>query len=81
MSVADPTFRPPERIVVACSEVRESSSRGSLSAPSCGVIVRAFTRFSFPHYWYYDVLRALDCWRGHPWDERLAEAVDLVRSK
>jgi hypothetical protein len=45
------------------------------------VIVRAFTRFSFPHYWYYDVLRALDCWRGHPWDERLAEAVDLVRSK
>lgn len=45
------------------------------------VISPAFTRFSFPHYWYYDVLRALDYWRGHPWDERLSEAVDLVRSK
>ena len=47
-----------------------------------GEVIRAsFTRFSFPCYWFYDVLRALDYWRGHPWDDRLAEAVDLVRSK
>ncbi len=47
-----------------------------------GEVIRpAFTRFSFPCYWYYDVLRALDYWRGHPWDDRLADALDLVRSK
>jgi hypothetical protein len=45
------------------------------------IISPAFTRFSLPHYWFYDVLRAPDDWRGHPWDERLAEAVDPVRSK
>ena len=40
-------------------------------------------RFSFPTYWHYDVLRALDHLRsvGGPADPRLAEAVDLVRSK
>jgi hypothetical protein len=39
--------------------------------------------FSFPTWWHYDVLRALDYFRaagGNP-DPRLAEAVDLVRSK
>lgn len=47
-----------------------------------GAVIRpGFTRFSFPCYWYYDVLRALDYWRDHPWDERLAEAVDLVRRR
>jgi len=47
-----------------------------------GEVIRAsFTRFSFPHYWFYDVLRALDYWRGHPWDDRLTDAVDLVHSK
>ena len=40
-----------------------------------------FTRFAFPCYWYYDVLRALDYWRDHPWDERLAEAVELVNGR
>ena len=40
-------------------------------------------RFSYPTRWFYDVLRGLDYFRaagGAP-DERLAEAVDLVRSK
>lgn len=45
------------------------------------VIRPSFTLFSFPHYWFYDVLRALDYWRGHPWDDRLTDAVDLVRAK
>jgi hypothetical protein len=40
-------------------------------------------RFSFPTWWHYDVLRALDYFRadgGAP-DPRLAEAVELLRSK
>ena len=43
----------------------------------------AFTQFSYPTYWHYDVLRGLDYLRGAgaaP-DERVAEAVDLVESK
>lgn len=39
--------------------------------------------FAFPTQWHYDVLRALDYFRaagGAP-DPRLAEAIDLVRSK
>ena len=47
-----------------------------------GDIVReSFTRFSFPHYWYYDVLRALDYWRAFERDPRLDEALDLVHRK
>lgn len=47
------------------------------------VIDRNWLRFSFPTYWHYDVLRALDYFRaaGGVADPRLAEAVDLVRSK
>ncbi len=40
-------------------------------------------RFSFPTRWYYDVLRGLDYFRaagGAP-DPRLADAIELVRSK
>jgi hypothetical protein len=39
--------------------------------------------FSFPTWWHYDVLRALDYFRavGDEPDPRLTEAVDLVRSK
>jgi hypothetical protein len=43
----------------------------------------AYLQFSFPPHWHYDVLRALDHFRevgGVP-DERLAEAVALVREK
>lgn len=40
-------------------------------------------RFSFPTWWHYDVLRALDYFRttGAAPDARLAEAVALLRSK
>jgi hypothetical protein len=47
------------------------------------VVDPAYLQFSFPPYWYHDVLRALDYFRdagGRP-DERLTEAIDLVRSK
>jgi hypothetical protein len=40
-------------------------------------------RFAFPTWWHYDVLWALDYFRaaGSGADGRLAEAIDLVRSK
>jgi hypothetical protein len=43
----------------------------------------AFTRFSFPTGWHYDALRGLDHLReaGATPDTRVAEAVELVRSK
>jgi hypothetical protein len=43
----------------------------------------AFTLFSFPTGWHYDALRGLDYLRsaGVTPDARVAEAVDLVRSK
>ena len=51
---------------------------------STGEIVDpAWLLFSFPVHWYYDVLRALDHFRavGEPPDPRIAEAIELVRSK
>jgi len=42
----------------------------------------AYLDFAFPYYWHYDVLRALDYFRGagaDP-DPRMGEAVELVRS-
>jgi hypothetical protein len=43
----------------------------------------AWTRFAFPTWWHYDVLRGLDYLRsaGVTPDERVAEAIDLVASK
>jgi hypothetical protein len=43
----------------------------------------AYLDFAFPYYWHYDVLRALDYFRrsGTRPDPRLAEAVEIVRSK
>src|SRR5262245_52368935 len=43
----------------------------------------AWTRFAFPTWWHYDVLRALEylrCAAVAP-DQRVAEAIDLVASK
>ncbi|MCA9929221.1 MAG: hypothetical protein KC419_12105 [Anaerolineales bacterium] len=42
-----------------------------------------FTRFAFPTWWHYDVLRGLDYLRSADVtpDERVAEAIDLVMSK
>jgi hypothetical protein len=41
-----------------------------------------FTSFAFPPRWHYDILRALDYFQavGAPRDERLAEAMEIVRS-
>src|SRR5215469_6180736 len=43
----------------------------------------AWTRFAFPTWWHYDVLRGLEYLRraGVPPDERVAEAIELVASK
>ncbi|HEX5501952.1 MAG TPA: hypothetical protein VFW96_04985 [Thermomicrobiales bacterium] len=43
----------------------------------------AFTRFAFPTWWHYDVLRGLEYLRsaGVAPDARVAEAIDLVASK
>lgn len=57
---------------------------------STGEIVEAcrksgasLTRFAFPTWWHYDVLRGLDYLRdaGVAPDERVADAIDLVASK
>ncbi len=47
------------------------------------IIDPAWTKFSFPTRWHYDVLRGLDYLRsaGVDPDERCAEALDLVESK
>jgi hypothetical protein len=43
----------------------------------------AWTRFTFPTWWHYDVLRGLEYLRsaGVTSDERVAEAIELVASK
>ncbi len=51
---------------------------------STGEVVKpAWQQFSFPVRWHYDVLRALDYFRsaGEPPDQRLDEAISLLRSK
>ena len=47
------------------------------------VVDPAYLDFAFPYYWHYDVLRGLDYFRasGAEPDPRMAEAIDLVRSK
>jgi hypothetical protein len=47
------------------------------------VIDPAWTRFAFPCWWHYDVLRGLDYLRkaGARPDERVAEAIGLVEAK
>ncbi|PZS33088.1 MAG: hypothetical protein DLM58_08450 [Pseudonocardiales bacterium] len=58
--------------------------RGLLRRLSTGDVVDPdFGQFSFPTWWHYDVLWALDYFRavGDAPDPRLAEAVELSRSK
>jgi len=47
------------------------------------IVDPAFTQFSYPWGYHYDVLRALDYLRaaGPPGDERAAEAIDLIEKK
>ena len=58
--------------------------RGLFRRKSTGAVVRpTYLEFAFPYYWQYDVLRALDYFRGSgagP-DPRMADAVAVVRSK
>jgi hypothetical protein len=58
--------------------------RGLFRRRSTGEVVdEAYLEFAFPYYWRYDVLRALDYFRrsGADRDPRIAEAVEVVRSK
>ena len=58
--------------------------RGLFRRKSTGEVVDpAYLDFAFPYYWHYDVLRALDYFRrsGADPDPRMAEAVEVVRSK
>lgn len=47
------------------------------------IIDPAWTRFSFPTWWHYDVLRGLEYLRraGATPDARMAEAIELIESK
>jgi hypothetical protein len=53
------------------------------SGPGDGRGHPAWTRFAFPTWWHYDVLRGLEylCRAGVRPDERMAEAIELVASK
>ncbi len=58
--------------------------RGLLRRKSTGELINpAWLQFSYPTRWYYDVLRGLDYFRaaGAAPDGRIAEALDVVRSK
>jgi hypothetical protein len=58
--------------------------RGLLRRRTTGEIIDpAWTRFSFPTWWHYDVLRGLEYLRraGATPDERVSEAIALVESK
>jgi hypothetical protein len=56
--------------------------RGLFRRLSTGEVVdEGYLQFSFPYYWHYDVLRALDYFRrsGASPDARMGEAIDVVR--
>ena len=81
-----------ERAGGASPQVAEARRRGQeyllerrlFRRRSTGEVVdAAWTRFAFPTWWHYDVLRGIDYLRsaGVAPDERAAEAVELVASK
>ena len=81
-----------ERAAGGAAQVREARQageeylleRGLFRRQSTGEVVQQeYLEFAFPYYWHYDVLRALDYFRrsGADPDPRMAEAVDVVRSK
>ncbi len=79
-----------ERAIGGSAGVGEARRRGEeymlerrlFRRKSTGDVIKPdWLQFSFPHWYYYDVLRALDYLRdaGHdPADERLAEAIGIV---
>jgi len=81
-----------ERVSGDAAGVREARQSGEeyllernlYRRQSTGEIVdQAYLDFAFPYYWHYDLLRALDYFRrpGATPDPRMAEAVEVVRSK
>jgi hypothetical protein len=81
-----------ERATGGSAAVREARRSGEeyllerslFRRKSTGEVVNPeYLDFAFPYYWRYDVLRALDYFRrsGAEPDSRLAEAVEIVRSK
>ena len=78
-----------ERVIGGSAEVGEARRRGEAymlerrlfrRKSTGGVIDPNWLRFSFPHWYHYDVLRALEHLRAadiKP-DERLAEAIEVV---
>ena len=81
-----------ERAVGSSPELTEARLRGQeyllerrlFRRRSTGEVVDdAWTRFAFPAWWHYDVLRGLSYLRcaGVAPDERVAEAIELVASK
>jgi hypothetical protein len=75
----------PERVKEVRSRAEEYLlERGLFRSLSTGKVVDPrYTMFSYPTYWYYDVLRGLDYLRssGRGFDDRCAEAVDLMMGK
>ena len=65
--------RPAPPFPQATGEVIERDRKGGF----------AWTRFGFPTWWHYDVLRGLEYLRsaGAAYDGRMAEAIGLVASK
>ena len=47
------------------------------------IIRRDFLHLAFPPRWKYNILRALDYFQaaGAPWDERMADAIDVLQAK
>ena len=81
-----------ERAGGGSEQVRQARRRGEEYLLERGLFRRlstgevaspAWLEFSFPTWWHYDVLRALDYFRaaGDPPDPRLAEAITVLRSK
>jgi len=81
-----------ERVSGGSAVVREARQSGEeyllernlYHRKSTGEVVdQAYLDFAFPYYWRYDLLRALDYFRssGATPDPRMAEAVEVVRSK
>ncbi|MCU1516896.1 MAG: hypothetical protein JWQ75_1617 [Pseudarthrobacter sp.] len=81
-----------ERSTGGSSQSREARQRGEEYLLARGLLRRKgsgelisgqWLEFSYPTRWFYDVLRGLDYFRatGSKPDERLSEAVDVVRTK
>jgi hypothetical protein len=80
-----------ERAIGGSAEVRAARRRGEeymlerrlFRRKSTGeVIDRSWLEFSFPHWYFYDVLRGLDYLRdADVRDERIAEAIEVVEGK